>query len=219
TVIADLQDDGSVERGWLGVQIQSISEEIADSLGLSEARGALVTRPQDSSPAGKAGIRAGDAILAVDGTEVEGPKELARMIAKYAPGSKIDLTVWRNGSEQSMAVELGSLTELDKRAAADTDKDDEPMQMKPASLDSLGLSLEGSDNGVVIAEVDPDSPAAEKGLAQGDIILNVDGNPVATVEDVTKRVASLKEDGRSAVLMQIQGRQGIRFVAVPFAKV
>ncbi|MFK8034508.1 MAG: Do family serine endopeptidase [Hyphomicrobiales bacterium] len=214
-VVADLQDDGAVERGWLGVQIQPVTEEIADSLGLDMASGALVTQPQDNSPAGKAGIRAGDTILSVDGTEVEGPKELARLIAGYAPDAKANLTIWRNGKQMDVAVTLGSLTESDRRA--DVAPADDTM-MKPASVDGLGLTLQAGENGVTISEVDPDSPAAGKGLGRGDIILNVDGEPVETVKDVAAKVASVKEDGRKAVLMQVQSEQGVRFVAVPFAK-
>nr|WP_306265768.1 Do family serine endopeptidase [Pararhizobium sp. IMCC3301] len=212
-VIADLQDDGAVERGWLGVQIQPVSDEIAESLGLELAEGALVTQPQDNSPAGKAGIRAGDTILAVDGTRIEGPKELARLIASYAPDAKASLTIWRNGKEQDISVTLGSLNELDRRAGA------EPGSMvKPASAATLGLTLESAENGVVISEVDADSPAAEKGLVRGDVILNVDGEPVTSVEDVTSKVEMVKKDGRKAVLMQVQSERGVRFVAVPFAK-
>lgn len=214
-VVADLQDDGAVERGWLGVQIQPVTEEIADSLGLEMASGALVTQPQDNSPAGKAGIRAGDTILSVDGTEVEGPKELARLIAGYAPDATANLTIWRNGKEMDVSVTLGSLTESDRRADAGSTSD---TMVKPASVDDLGLTLQSNENGVVISKVDPNSPAAEKGLGRGDVILNVDGDPVETVKDVAAKVASVKEDGRKAVLMQVQSEQGVRFVAVPFAK-
>ncbi len=212
-VIADLQDDGSVERGWLGVQIQPVTDEIAESLGLELAEGALVTQPQDDSPAGKAGIRAGDTILAVDGTRIEGPKDLARLIASYAPNANASLTIWRNGEEQDIDVKLGSLNELDRRAST------EPGSMvQPASATTLGLTLESAENGVVIAGVDADSPAAEKGLVRGDVILNVDGEPVASIDDVTSKVAMVKKDGRKAVLMQVQSERGVRFVAVPFAK-
>lgn len=212
-VIADLQDDGTVERGWLGVQIQPVTDEIAESLGLETAEGALVTQPQNDSPAGKAGIRAGDTILAVDGTRIESPKELARLIASYAPDAKASLTIWRNGKEQDISVTLGSLNELDRRADAGSGS-----MVKPASADTLGLTLESGENGVVIADVDAESPAAEKGLARGDVILNVDGEPVASIDDVTSKVELVKKDGRKAVLMQVQSERGVRFVAVPFEK-
>lgn len=215
-VIADLQDDGMVERGWLGVQIQPVTEEIADSLGLEMASGALVTRPQDDSPAGEAGIRAGDTILAVDDTIVESPKDLAKLIASYAPDAKAKLTIWRNGEEQDITVTLGSLNDLDRRADADADADS---MVKPASAETLGLTLEKAENGVLISGVEAESLAAEKGLVRGDVILNVNGTPVATIEDVTNGVEQVKQDGRKAVLMQVQNERGIRFVAVPFAKV
>lgn len=210
-VIADLQDDGAVERGWLGVQIQPVTDEIADSLGLEMASGALVTRPQEDSPAGQAGIRAGDTILAVDGIEVEGPKDLAKLIASYAPKVDAELTIWRNGEKQDITVKLGSLNDLDRRA-------DTGSMIKPASVETLGLTLEKAENGVLISDVDSDSAAAEKGLVKGDVILNVNGAPVETIEDVTTNVEQVKKDGRKAVLMQVQSDRGIRFVAVPFAK-
>lgn len=214
-VIADLQDDGMVERGWLGVQIQPVTEEIADSLGLDMASGALVTRPQDDSPAGEAGIRAGDTILAVDDTIVEGPKDLAKLIASYAPDAEAKLTIWRNGEEQNVTVTLGSLNDLDRRADADAGADS---MVKPVSAETLGLTLEKAENGVLISGVEAESLAAEKGLVRGDVILNVNGEPVATIEDVTTGVEQVKQDGRKAVLMQVQNERGIRFVAVPFAK-
>lgn len=213
-VIADLQDDGTVQRGWLGVQIQPVTDEIADSLGLEMASGALVTRPQDDSPAGDAGIRAGDTILAVDGVIVEGPKDLAKLIASYAPDADAKLTIWRNGEEQDVTVTLGSLSDLDRRADSGPDT-----MVKPASAETLGLTLESSENGVLISNVDAESAAAQKGLVKGDVILNVNGSPVATVEDVTSNVEQVKKDGRKAVLMQVQSERGIRFIAVPFAKV
>ncbi|MEH6727637.1 MAG: PDZ domain-containing protein, partial [Hyphomicrobiales bacterium] len=212
-VIADLQDDGTVERGWLGVQIQPVTDEIADSLGMEKASGALVTRPQEDGPAGEAGIRAGDTILAVDDVVVESPKDLAKLIASYAPEAAAKLTIWRNGEEQDITVTLGSLNDLDRRADAGADT-----MVKPASAETLGLTLERAENGVLISGVDADSAAAEKGLVEGDVILNVNGTPVKTVEDVTSNVAQVKQDGRKAVLMQVQSERGIRFVAVPFAK-
>lgn len=212
-VIADLQDDGMVERGWLGVQIQNVTDEIADSLGLDKVSGALVTRPQADSPADEAGIRAGDTILAVDDVEVADPKDLARLIASYAPDADAKLTIWRNGEEQDITVKLGSLNELDRRADAGAGS-----MVKPASDVTLGLTLERTENGVLIAGVDADSAAAEKGLVKGDVILNVNGAPVETIEDVTLNVEQVKKDGRKAVLMQVQNERGIRFVAVPFAK-
>lgn len=217
-VIADLQDDGMVERGWLGVQIQPVTEEIADSLGLEMASGALVTRPQDDSPAGEAGIRAGDTILAVDDTIVENPKDLAKLIASYAPEAEAKLTIWRNGEEQDITVTLGSLNDLDRRADAGAGAGADTM-VKPASAATMGLTLEKAENGVLISDVEAESPAAEKGLVRGDVILNVNGAPVETVEDVTTNVELVKQDGRKAVLMQVQSERGIRFVAVPFAKV
>ncbi len=216
-VIMELKDDGTVVRGWLGVQIQNVTDDIAESLGLDEARGAIVAEAQDNSPAQKAGLRSGDTILAVDGTKVKGPRELSKVIAAYDPDTSVDITVWRDGKKQDISVTLGRLNEQDQALAGQPQQED-----TSTSLDDLGLVLttkaeagmEGE--GVVIADIDPDSPAAEKRLSAGDVILEVAGMKVNSPADVLEALDKAEKDGRKAVLFRVEGNNNsTRFVALP----
>jgi len=216
-VIMELKDGGTVVRGWLGVQIQNVTDDIAESLGLDEARGAIVAEAQDGSPAAKAGLRSGDTILAVEGSAVEGPRDLSKIIAAYEPDTKVDITVWRDGEEQTVAVTLGRLQDQEKVASADPKAAGETK----TSLDDLGLVLTtkaeaGMDGeGVVIAEIDADSPAAEKRLNTGDVILEVAGMKVNSPSDVLKALEKAEKDGRKAVLFRVETNNTTRFVALP----
>ncbi len=215
TVIAQLKDSGKVARGWIGVQIQPVTAEIADSLGLKSSKGALVAEAQANSPAMEAGIKSGDVILGVDGEKVEGPRELARKIASLGPDAKADLTVWHSGSEKTVSIKLGVLPP-DKEAKADID-----VPPEKSSLASLGLSLATAANvpgagkeGVVIADIDPDGVAAQKGLKVGDVIVEAGGHPVSKPADISAVIADAKKEGHKAVLLRVKNEQGTRFVAV-----
>ncbi|WP_417680171.1 Do family serine endopeptidase [Roseibium sp.] len=220
-VIMDLEHGGKVVRGWLGVQIQPVTDDIAESLDLEDTRGALVAQVQDDSPAQAAGLKTGDTILAVDGKSIKDPRELSRVIAAYDPDTEVKVSLWRDGKEQDVEVKLGRLS--DTTASADTP--DSQIEPSKATLDDLGLALTtakeaGMDgDGVVIADVDPDGPAAEKQLSQGDRILEVAGTKVSTPEDVAKAVDAAKKDGRKAVLFRVERGDNSRFVALPMKKV
>ncbi|WP_051242736.1 Do family serine endopeptidase [Stappia stellulata] len=218
-IIADLKDDGTVVRGWLGVQIQPVSADIAESLGLDEAKGAIVAEAQGESPALKAGIESGDTILTVDGESIDGPRELARKIASYPPETAVDLGIWRDGEEQTVTVTLGRLQESASAAAAV-----EPTGEATAFVDSLGLELAAArdagagERGVVITDLAPDSTAGEKGLERGDVILEVGGTQVDQPGDVASAMLGASEGGRKAVLMRVKRENATRFVAVPVAR-
>jgi len=218
-VVDDLKDDGNVTRGWIGVQIQPVTADIADSLGLKEAKGALVADPQPDSPAAKAGIKSGDAILAVDGKPVDGPRELARTIAAMAPGKTVTLTVFRGGKEEPVAVTLGTLPGEQNRAslegAGKAQSDLAQLGLAVAPAASVGLD----EKGLAVVEVDPDGPAADKGVQVGDVIVSVGGNPVGQPQDVAAGVEAAKQEGRKAVLMQVRSGDQLRYVAIPIAKV
>lgn len=212
-VIEDLKDDGAVTRGWLGVQIQPITEDIADSIGLDGLNGALVAEPQTDSPAAKAGIKSGDAILAVDGETMENPRDLARTIASKAPGSTVTLTVWRNGAKEEVKVALGTLddakiAQMTPGVAPGTDLS---FGMRLAPAEKMGLE----ETGVAVVEIDPDSAAAEKGIKVGDVILNAGGEEVSTPADIKKSIEVAKGEGRKAVLFRVRSGEQIRFVALP----
>jgi serine protease Do len=219
-VIGNLIENGSVLRGWLGVQIQPVTDEIAESVGLDKARGALVTDAQADGPARDAGVRAGDVVTAINGKDVASPRELARTIGALAPSTKVEVTLWRGGSEQKVSVELGKLPGEENRAdASGTQAPDEDDTASAATLDDFGLTVAPADGGegLVVTDVDAGSPAAERGIQPGDVIVSVNSAPVASADDVDKAVEAATSAGRKAVLVQVTRDDANRFVALPLA--
>ncbi|MCY6381499.1 Do family serine endopeptidase [Hoeflea prorocentri] len=214
-VVQDLIKDGSVERGWLGVQIQPLTEDIAESLGLSEAKGALVTEPQDGSPAIEAGVKSGDVVTAVDGELVDSPRDLARKIAAIDPGKDAELTIWRDGDSRTVSVEIGTLAEPRKEAAVDGPKKTSDGDY----LEEFGLTVMPADDGhgLLITKVEPDSAAAERGMREGDMIVAVNNTDVRTAKELSQAVEEAAEAGRKAVLFQLSNQDSSRFVALPVA--
>jgi serine protease Do len=217
-VVAQLKDKGYITRGWLGVQVQPVTADIADSLGMKQAKGALVDNPQDGSPAAKAGIKAGDVITAVNSTAVKDSRDLARTISMMAPGTSVKLDVLHQGEAKSMTLTLAEMPNDHQANTGDQPK---------ASADTphLGLSLapagdvEGSgQKGVVVTSVDPEGPAAEHGFQTGDIILNVGGKAVANAGDVRSALKEASTNGKRSILMRVKTADATRFVAVPLAK-
>lgn len=215
-VVNDLIKNGSVTRGWLGVQIQPVSQDIADSIGLKDAAGAIVAETQANSPALAAGIRSGDVITKVDGNDIKGPKELARMIAGYSPDQTAKITVFREGSEKTIDVKLGTLPGEQKIASAE--QPDSPQSDVAVDLEELGFSIAATSDGVAVAEVAEGGPAADKGLQAGDVIVSVNGIDTKTVNDVGLAVTKAMEDSRKAILFQVKTGDRNRFVALPVAK-
>jgi serine protease Do len=220
-VVNQLKDKGSVTRGWLGVQVQAVTPDIADSLGLKQARGAMVDNPQAGSPAAKAGIEAGDIITAVNGTEVKDSRDLARTISMMAPGTSVRLDVLHKGQSKTLTMAIGEMPN-DRQASA-AGAEGQPNQA--AGTPHLGLSVapagevEGAgQNGVVVTAVDPQGPAAEQGIQTGDVILNVGGNAVASLGDVKSALAEANASGKHSVLLQLKSADATKFVAVPLAK-
>ncbi|MET3912468.1 serine protease Do [Bradyrhizobium sp. S3.3.6] len=221
-VVAQLKDKGAVTRGWLGVQVQPVTAEIADSLGLKAARGAIVDNPQDGSPAAKAGIEAGDVITAVNGTAIKDSRDLARTIATLAPGTSVKLDVVHKGDTKTVTLALGELP-TERQAQGSGNTDDGKTQQAPGTP-RLGLSLApagdvqgAGQKGVVVTEVDPQGPAAQRGIQTGDVILNVGGKAVANVGDVRSELAQAKSSGKNSVLLQVKNAEATRFIAVPLA--
>ena len=178
-VVQDLIKDGAVQRGWLGVEIQPVTPEIANSLGLTDDKGALVSNAQADGPAKKAGVVAGDVITAVDGKDVASPKELARIIGGIAPGKSVDVTLWRGGKSEVVKVDLGELPGAEKQAALGDDSDKAPEQTD--QLADLGLTVTSSDDGkgIVVTAVEPGSDAAERGIEAGDVITSVNTTAIS----------------------------------------
>lgn len=214
-VINQLRDGGAVVRGWLGVQIQPVSKDIAESLGLDEPHGAIVAQLLDNSPAGIAGIERGDTIIAIDGKTIDDARDLARRIGTMEPGDKADVTVWRDGRKHDISVVLGTLPENVQLASAPNSG---PQEQGSNAHEELGLLLapgsEGGVDGVVIVEVDSSSEAAEKGLSAGDVIVEVGGKHVSTPEDVAAAVHDAQKAHRGAILMLVKSGDNTRFVAI-----
>jgi serine protease Do len=224
TVIAQLKDKGSVSRGWIGVQIQPVTADIADSLGLKKAEGALVAEPQANGPAAKAGIESGDVITAVNGETVKDARELARTIGGLAPGNAVKLNVLHKGQDKVINLTLGQLPNA-MEAKADTDNGDKGGATRGTDVPKLGLTLAPANSvagagkdGVVVTEVDPKSAAAERGFKEGDVILEVAGKTVANAGDVREAINAARTDNKNSVLMRIKSGGSSRFVAVPLAK-
>jgi serine protease Do len=222
-IVAQLKDKGSVSRGWIGVQIQRVTPEIAESLGLKKAEGALVTEPQNNGPAAKAGIESGDVITAVNGDGVKDERELARTIGGMAPGAAVKLNVLHKGTDKVIDITLGQLPNTIE-AKADTDHDDQGAATRGTDVARLGLTVKPASSvagagkeGVVVTEVDPKSAAADR-FKEGDVILEVAGKTVASADDVRDAINAAKTDNKNVVLMRVKSGGSSHFVAVPLAK-
>ena len=217
SVISQLKDKGSVSRGWIGVQIQPVTAELAENLGLRASEGAMVSEPQANSPATKAGILAGDVITAVNGVRVKDHKDLARQIGTMSPGASVNLTVWRKGSERTISLTLGELpSQREARAVT-------PDSSTPGGTEvpKLGLTLAPAGSGaegVVVTNVDPNGAASEQGFQTGDIILEVGGKKVAKPADVHGILEDAQKDGKRTVLLRVKSGDATKFVALRLGK-
>ena len=219
-VVAQLKQTGQVTRGWMGVEIQQVTPDIADSLGLKQAEGALVAQPQPDSPAAKAGVKSGDVITAVNGQTVKGANDLARKIAEMAPGTNASLTILRKGEQETVSLTLAKMPETQQANAGAEDHG-----QGNADLPKLGLSLapagavEGAGGqGVVVTGIDPNGAAAEHGILTGDVILDVGGRSVATPSDVRTAVRDARAGGKRAVLLRMKSGDQTKFVALPLGQ-
>lgn len=224
SVVKQLQDKGSVSRGWIGVQIQQVTPEIADSLGLKKTEGALVAEPQANGPAAKAGVESGDVITKVNDQPVKDARELARTIGGMAPGTTVKLDVLHKGQDKILSMTLGELPNA-KTAKADTDQDDGARAGRGTKVPNLGLTLAPANSvagagkdGVVVTDVDPNSPSAERGFKEGDVILEVGGKLVATPGEVREAVTTARTENKNSVLVRVRSGDSSRFVALPVSK-
>jgi serine protease Do len=225
-VVAQLREFGELRRGWLGVRIQQVTDEIAESLNIKPARGALIAGVDDKGPAKPAGIEPGDVVIKFDGKEVKEPKDLSRIVADTAVGKAVDVLLIRKGKEETKQVTLGRLDDGDKAVQASvktTPEAEKPATQKALGLDLTGLSkdlrtrykIKDSVKGVIVTGVDSGSDAAEKRLSAGDVIVEVAQEAVTNAGDVKKRVDQLKKDGKKSVLLLVSNADGeLRFVAL-----
>src|SRR6476469_8599604 len=226
-VVDQLRQFGELRRGWLGVRIQQVTDEIAESLNIKPARGALVAGVDDKGPAKPAGIEPGDVVVRFDGKDIKDPKDLSRVVADTAVDKEVDVVVIRKGAEETKKVTLGRLEDTDKVQQANAKTKEEPSEklvtQKALGLDLATLSkdlrtrykIKDSVKGVIITSVDGTSDAAEKRLSPGEVIVEVAQEAVSNAADVKKRVDQLKKDGKKSVLLLVANADGeLRFVAL-----
>ena len=229
--VADqLREFGRVKRGWIGVSYQSVTDDIADSFNLDRARGVLVANVVADGPAAKAGLKRNDIILNFAGQDVPDLRRFPRIVANARVGSTVDVIVWRQGKEQTFKLKIGEQEEPEKQnasAQATPKKPADPDQAVSSSIEQLGLTLQKisdqlrekyglGDNakGVVITKVAANSPAAEKQLQAGDVILEVDQKAVTTPQEVSEIVAKLQAQKKRSVLLFVERQGDPRFAAL-----
>jgi serine protease Do len=221
-VIGELQSSGKVSRGWLGVTIQDVNEDIGESLGIKDAKGALISKIMDDGPSANSELKVRDVIIKVNGEAVNNSRDLARKIAELAPNTDAKILVIRDGAEKNLNIKLGTFPSSDKLAAYSGEEEEgDDRRSEREQMKDLGLTLSpakeiqgAGDKGVAVTDVDPTSEAAEKGLRAGDIILEVGGQPVTTAADVVNGIRDARRKGRKAVLLQINSNRQPRYVAL-----
>lgn len=230
-IVTQLKEYGHARRGWLGVKIQQVTPDIAESLGLKEASGAMVAGVTDGGPADKAKMKSGDIILKFDGQDVKDMHSLPRIVADANVGKEVPVVVWREGKELTLQTTLAERPNDQQLASAEaggkggdvtkpTDIGGLGMKVAPVSQDIKDkFQLNGDQKGVVITDVAPNTPAAERGLKPGDVIMEVQQNEVATPADVQKQVDAARKADRKNVLMLIQREGGVQYVPLTLSKV
>lgn len=227
-VIAALIRDGRVARGWLGVRIQTVTEEIAESLGLPDAAGALVASVSPGGPAEQSGIEAGDVILSFDGQDITRMRTLPRIVAESPVETAVDVVVWRRGTRTEIEVVLGELPEDEELAELGPSEQPSPTTAEIADLgitvanlsDELRARYDLADTaqGVVIVDVDGSGPASEENLRPGDLIVEVGQEEVHSPPEVMAKIMQARQEDKRSVLLLIDSRGDLRFVALRFAR-
>jgi serine protease Do len=224
-VVDQLKEFGETRRGWLGVRIQDVTEDMADAMGLPEAKGAMVSDVPEG-PAMEAGMLAGDVIVTFDGTDVEDTRGLVRQVGNTQVGKTVRVTVWRDGKTETLKVTLGRREDAEAEAVPAA----QPGKEEPVEKDLMGMSLSsvtdelieqlGLDDGakgLVVRDVDEASDAYEKGLRAGDLITEAGQKKVQTIAELEERVAEAQDAGRKSILLLIRRQGEPRFVALPIS--
>ena len=219
-IVADLQDDGQVERGWLGVHIQGIDEDLAASLDLDGSKGALVAQVAPNSPAADAGLEQGDVVISYNGQAIDEVRDLTRMVADTDPGTAAEVVVWRDGQEVALNVEIGEMMADREVAAANPEQATDAAPRLGVALAELtpeakrSMELGDDVQGAMVTDVEPGSPAAEKGLQRGDVIVEADHKKVTAPKTVSDAVREAAERGDETILLLVKREGQERFVAV-----
>ncbi len=226
-VVAQLRNFGHARRGWLGVKIQQVTPDIAESLGLKEPVGAMIASTDEKGPAAAAKLQGGDVILKFNGTDVKEMRTLPRLVAETEIGKQVPIVVWRDGKELSLQVTVGELPD-DVKPALAAAKPDAKAAGATTKLAGMGLTigpitddlrdkfqLPADQKGVIVTDVTPDSAAGEKGLKPGDVIVEVQQEEVKTPADVTERIERYRKANRRTVLLLVQTGDGLHWVPLP----
>ena len=229
-VIQQLKEFGTTKRGWLGVQIQTVTDEIAESLGLNEAKGALVAGVVDDSPAAAAGFKSGDVILSFNTVDVPQSRKLPRIVADTGVGKEVDVEIWREGKKKNLRVTLGELEKVDVASFTPGKKGAEK-EGRSEAIEELGLKLaplskslakqfelEEDSEGVVVTGVENDSGAQEKGLRPGTLIVEVNQDKVSSPAEIAAKIDAARKAGRRSVLLLVDQAGDLRFVALRIKK-
>lgn len=206
-IVADLIEDGTVERGWIGVSIQPVTDDIAESLGLEDNKGALISEVVSDGPSEKAGLKAGDVILSFNGENIENLRDLTKGVALTDADSSVEVTIWRDEREKSIDLKVGAMEEPKVTKASFSRRGDE--------LPKLGLAL---NENLEIVDVDPESVTARKNIQIGDKIESINNVKVSSLEDIRDVIAKAVEEEREAVLLRVKSKNGNRFIAVPLER-
>jgi len=212
-IVEQLKSDKKVTRGWLGVTIQEVDVNTANALGLGKPRGALIGSVIENEPAAKAGVQAGDVILAVNGEQVNDSAELLRNIAIQKPGSTVRLTIWRDGSEKMISVKLGERGAKGGGSASDKATPTLGLSVRPLTAEEAASADLAPGKGLLIVQITPGGPAAEADLKQGDILLSANRKPLRTAKDLSNAVAAASN--RGAVMLQVLRRGQTFFRSLP----
>ncbi|MBB6410208.1 DegQ family serine endoprotease [Mesorhizobium sangaii] len=228
-VVAKLMKDGSIQYGYLGVEIQPVTPDVASAIGLDHPGGALVSQVNEGSPAAKAGVETGDVIVSFAGQDVKDPKDLSRAVADVAPGVRETLDIWRKGKAMNVSVDVGRNGD-DVKTASVPDESGAPSAEQGSRVPAIGLglmditpdvrqemNLAANQHGALVASVNPDKPASASGIQPGDIIVAVNQAPVKTARQVTQAIAQAGKSGRKSVLLLVERDGSQIYVAVPFA--
>ena len=223
---------GETRRGWLGVKIQSITDDIAETLGVKENTGALISSVTPEGPAAKAGIEAGDVVVRFDGKDVSTMRGLPRIVSQAPVGKTVDVEILRKGQKKIVKVVIGRLQEDDDKDAKGKSDKSAPTtpdgSAKPSSNGLSGVTVQPMSDelrakykidpkvkGVVVTEVDPKSPAGQKNIKAGDVIVEAAQDAVSTPEDIAKSIEKVRKAGRKQLLLRVENAKGeMRFVAV-----
>lgn len=205
-VAEQLREDGRVNRGWLGVMIQPVSQDLAESFGMESAIGALIADLDPEGPAAQGGLQAGDVILEVNGEEVERSSTLPRLIGRGAPGTEVDLTLMRDGEEITESVELGSWPDAEQPQAQANSNDQTRLGVMVAEIDEAMREQLNISGGVEVRQVEPDSVAANAGIQPGDVLVSIDHRSVSSSEELVSIVEELPTDRAIPIRLFREGR-------------